>query len=207
MFNLHFTIQRNTMRSIQALQNVDVYLLDQALKNRLNASTKILDAGCGSGRNFSWLANEGMDISGFDPNASAIAALRETWPRYAHALHVSTIEEFETSDKFEFIICNAVLHFAESHEAFQTQFARLVQLLVPGGILFVRMTTSMGMGDSLNINEKGVCTLPDTSVRYVLTRTQIDHLLKEHKLRLLEPIKTVLVEQLRSMAVMVFTHA
>lgn len=195
------------MRSLNTLHNVDVYLLDQALKNRLNASSKVLDAGCGSGRHFAWLASEGLDISGFDPNSHAISALREAWPRYASALHVSTIEQFESTEKFEFIICNAVLHFAESHQAFNEQFTRLVQLMAPGGILFIRMTTDIGMDDSLTINEKGICNLPDTTVRYLITRQQIDELLKEHGLRLVEPVKTVLVEQLRSMSVLVFTNA
>jgi len=194
------------MRSLNAFHNVDIYLLDQALKNRLNASTKVLDAGCGSGRNFRWLASESLDVSAFDPNSRNIAVLREAWPAYAKSLHVSTIEKFESTEKFEFIICNAVLHFAESHQAFQQQFAKLVKLMSPGGILFIRMTTDIGMCDALKVNENGVCTLPDESVRYVITKQQIDHLLKEHSLRFVEPIKTVLVEQLRSMAVMVFTN-
>jgi len=34
------------------LGNVDVYLLDQLMKDRYSESDIILDAGCGSGRNF-----------------------------------------------------------------------------------------------------------------------------------------------------------
>ena len=46
------------------LGNVDIYLLDQILKGRFTKEMKILDAGCGEGRNTAYFVNQGYQIFG-----------------------------------------------------------------------------------------------------------------------------------------------
>jgi len=38
----------------EAINGTDIYLLDQILKDRYETGDKILDAGCGKGRNLKW---------------------------------------------------------------------------------------------------------------------------------------------------------
>lgn len=192
------------MKELEALRGIDVYLIDQLLKNRIDSDSKILDAGCGNGRNIHYLIKNGLDITGIDAKAEAVQFLRDTYPEKSEQFILSTLEDFTSPLRFDFIICNAVLHFARSHEHFNKMFASLVDHLKPTGILFIRMTSDIGL--KLDQNDRnGVFNLPDGSERYLITRTQINELISEHSLALLEPVKTVKVEDLRSMTTLVLT--
>ena len=56
--------------------SIDIYLFDQLLKGRLTPNMKILDAGCGDGRNLNYFLRRGFDICGVDRSAEAIALIR-----------------------------------------------------------------------------------------------------------------------------------
>ena len=190
------------MKELEALRGIDVYLIDQLLKNRIDSESKILDAGCGSGRNIHYLINNGLDVTGADANPEVIEFLRAQYPEIKYQFIQSTLEEFISHLRFDFIICNAVLHFAKGHEHFSAMFASLVHHLKSNGILFIRMTSDIGLALDQN-DRNGVFDLPDGSERYLISRARIGELLSEHSLSLLEPVKTVKVEELRSMTTLV----
>ncbi|MDG1332634.1 MAG: class I SAM-dependent methyltransferase [Crocinitomicaceae bacterium] len=192
------------MKELESLRGIDVYLIDQLLKGRVNSESKILDAGCGSGRNIHYLIENNLNVSGVDANAEVIHQLRENYPKTKHRFHYSTLEDFTSSDRFDFVICNAVLHFARDHEHFSKMFASLISLLSKNGILFIRMTSDIGLDLHQN-GRDGVFDLSDGSERYLITRERINELLKEYDLSLIEPVKTVKVEELRSMSTIVLT--
>ena len=187
------------MKELEALRGIDVYLIDQLLKNRVNLESKILDAGCGGGRNIHYLIKSGFDVTGIDAKAESVQFLQKTYRKKSEQFIHSTLENFNSSLQFDFIICNAVLHFANNHEHFTEMFASLVNHLKSNGVLFIRMTSNIG----LILDQNGVFNLPDGSKRYLLTRKQVDVLLSEYSLSLLEPVKTVKVEDLRSMTTLV----
>lgn len=190
------------MKELEALRGIDVYLIDQLLKNRITSDSKILDAGSGNGRNIHYLIKNGLDITGVDPNAESIGFLQQMYPEISDQFYVSTLEDFNSPQRFDFIICNAVLHFARGHEHFTKMFSALVNHLKPTGIVFIRMTSDIGL--KLDQNDRnGVFNLPDHSERYLITRSKIDELILEHSLSLFEPVKTVKVEELRSMTTLV----
>ncbi len=190
------------MKELDALRGMDVYFLDQLMKGNVNAGNRILDAGCGSGRNIHYLRDIGMDVTGIDENAEAIAGLNQRYPNNVEQFIVSSIEDFLTSEPFDFILCNAVLHFAKGHRHFNELFEKLVSFLAKHGILFIRMTSSIGI--DLPNSENGVYSLPDGSTRYLISREQIRQLCQEHDLQLIEPVKSVKVEELRTMTTIVF---
>jgi trans-aconitate methyltransferase len=187
------------MNWMQDLENVDVYLIDQLLKRRIDASDRILDAGCGKGRNLRPFIDNDFDFIGFDPDPERISTLIEAYPEVQDSFVVSSIESFKPKQKFNFIICNAVLHFAQDETQFDHQFEKLISFLEENGILFIRMTTTIG----LPLNKTGTYQLPDETERFLITRTKIDELLNQYKLELLDPVKSTLVEQLRSMSTIV----
>lgn len=190
------------MEEIAALEGMDIYLMDQIFRGNISKGQRILDAGCGAGRNMRFFLENDFNVSAFDPKEPAISHLREQFPDKANAFHIDSLEQFSDPDGFDYIICNAVLHFANDHVHFNSMFKGLVSLMRPNATLFIRMTSDIGI--NLNESETGVYRLPDGSTRYCVTRKQIDKLMTEHNLQLDGPVKTVKVEELRSMTMMVF---
>lgn len=188
------------MQALNAIRGLDLYLLDQLLKGNIPSSSRMLDAGCGSGRNLHLFVQNGYNLFAFDPNEEAIQALKAVYPRQAERFTVSTIEDFTSPFQFDFIICNAVLHFASSHEVFFHQFQQLTFLLSENGILFIRMTSLIGLEADVHCNELGRALLPDGSERYLLTHQTIHQVCSKFQLEFVEPLKTVNVNNLRCMS-------
>ena len=194
------------MEHIRELGNVDVYVIDQLMKGAIHKELRLLDAGCGSGRNFSYFANNNFDITGIDPDKECIRNLQNKFPNLQKQLSSSTIEDFQPEKDFDFIICNAVLHFANDHFHFNHMVEKLISFLAPEGSLFIRMTTDHGM-QNLPYSESGVYYLPDNSNRYLITRNKVSEICQDHSISLSAPFKTVLVENWRSMATIVLKKA
>jgi len=191
------------MKNLDFIKNVDIYLLDQCVKGNLDEKSKVLDAGFGKGRNFRFLFNQGLNVTGIDSNIEFVESLKSEFPNDEQCIIHSSIEDFLTTEKFNFIVCNAVLHFANNHEHFILMFDKLVNLLSENGILFIRMTSDIGIESLIENKVGGCCNLPDGSYRFLISRSRIDELIDEYKLKLLEPVKTVNVDNLRCMTTLV----
>ena len=64
------------MSDLQAqFGEIDIYLFDQLLRGRLVPGTRILDVGCGSGRNLVYLLRAGYQVFGVDPDPGSIQAV------------------------------------------------------------------------------------------------------------------------------------
>jgi tellurite methyltransferase len=192
------------MNSLNHIKSIDIYFLDQLIKGRLKPSDKILDAGCGSGRNIKFLIQEHFNVFGVDDNKNAIEQLKLSYPKLSNNFTKKSIEKYNSEHQFDFIICNAVLHFAKDHDHFDELFAKLVSLLSKHGTLFIRMTTDIGIKELLDESINGVYHLPDNTLSYLVTKEKITSILSLHQLQLTEPIKTVVVDGKRSMATLVF---
>ena len=64
-------------KSLQELfGSIDIYLFDQLLKGRLVPGMRVLDAGCGSGRNLIYFLRNGFEVFGVDQSPEAISQMR-----------------------------------------------------------------------------------------------------------------------------------
>lgn len=189
--------------NLDSIRGVDIYLLDQLLKGNISKTDRILDVGCGSGRNLIPLLKGGFDVLGFDPKWDQIEELQHSFPNEKDRFQVSNIQNFQDEQGFSVIICNAVLHFAKSNADFDEQFKKLYTLLQPEGMLFIRMTSNIGLESLTPENKPGVYQLPDDSTRYLITRKRVDELISHYNLTLIEPVKTVNVDGLRCMTTLV----
>src|SRR5258707_11568807 len=55
---------------------IDIYLFDQILRGRMVPTMRVLDAGCGSGRNLVYFLREGYEVFGADSDPLAVASVR-----------------------------------------------------------------------------------------------------------------------------------
>ena len=186
------------------LGNIDLYLLDAILKGHIPKDGKILDAGCGEGRNLVYLLRNGYECYGADVNDPALRMLRfqlhTIAPGYppdrftpADLKNLSFKDEY-----FDVIICIAVLHFSENENDFRQMFTELMRVLKSGGKLLIRMTDDTGMQEASPLGD-GKYQLPDGSVRFLLTSELRNEMIQQHSLRYIEPYKSVLVDGMRSM--------
>jgi SAM-dependent methyltransferase len=191
------------------LGNIDIYLLDQILKGRFTKEMKILDAGCGEGRNSLYFISQGYQIFGIDPNEVAIQYCRyltkSLKPNFdSYRFQTGKLEDipFHTG-AFEAVICSAVLHFASSVDNFWQMIYEIYRVLKPGGIFWFRMTSGFGgvLEQSQSLGD-GKYLLPDGSERFLLLQEHVDKL-EEMGFRFLEHPKTVLVLNQREMGVFV----
>src|SRR5216684_6792589 len=104
--------------------NIDIYLFDQLLKGRYDNTRKVLDAGCGGGRNLFYFLRNGYEVFGIDANPEAIAAVKELSAALApdtppENFAVRSAEDLPYRDAvFDLVISSAVLHFAKDEEQF-----------------------------------------------------------------------------------------
>ena len=62
---------------------IDIYVFDQLLRGRIAPSMRVLDAGCGSGRNLVYLLRTGYEVFGVDADPISIATVRQLAARLA----------------------------------------------------------------------------------------------------------------------------
>ena len=57
--------------------NIDIYLFDQLLRGRIGPGMRVLDSGCGGGRNLVYLLRRhDIDVYASDPDPAAVASVR-----------------------------------------------------------------------------------------------------------------------------------
>ena len=193
-------------RDIQGLfGNIDIYLFDQVLRGRVTPGMRVLDGGCGGGRNLVYLLNEGYDVFGTDVSAAAIddvrrlvAAIRPDVP--AENFRTESLEATSFPDGFaDVVLCSAVLHFARDDEQFDAMLNGAWRALRAGGLFFCRLASSIGMESRVEQVNGRRYRLPDGSERYLVDQELLLDLTRTLGGHLLDPLKTTVVQDQRCM--------
>ena len=95
------------------------------------------------------------------------------------------------------VICSAVLHFAKDEEQFRAMLAELWRVLRPGGLLFCRLGSRIGM--EFRRLRDNVFLLPDGSKWFLVDEEMLLELTGELNAVLVDPIKTTIVQDHRCM--------
>ncbi len=194
---------------LEKIGKMDIYLLDQIMKGRVKPNMQILDAGCGDGRNSEFFVRKNFEIYGIDKNKEAIQKAKENSSNWnpgfdPDRFSVADLEKIPFSENhFDFIISSAVLHFSKDRDQFTALFEELIRVLKPNGILFIRMTTKHTLAHLAKHLYDDVYFIPDRSTRYLLDREYLNTLMNKHSLSFFDPFKTVNVNDIRTMAVVV----
>lgn len=210
--------------------NIDIYLFDQLLKDRFAPGMRVLDAGCGSGRNLVYFLRNGYEVFAVDQSEEAILKIRKLASALAPHLpadnfRVEPVELMsfgkeansrqqtvnskttsatpklaeESSGGFDWVLSSAVLHFASNEEHWEAMIAEMWRVLMPGGIFFARLASTIGMEDKIKLIEGRRYHLPDGSDRFLVDEAMLKKVTAALGGEFIEPIKTTLVENLRAM--------
>jgi len=182
---------------------IDIYVFDQILRGNIAPGMRILDAGCGYGRNLVHLLREGSEIFALDADTEGVAHVRQLAATLAPALppenfQTGAIERMPFPDAFaDAVICNSVLHFARDDRHFRAMLAELWRVLRPGGLLFTRLGSRIGMAfPRLRGN---IYSIGDGSEWFLVDERMLLDLTQELGAVLVDPLKTTIVQDYRCM--------
>jgi tellurite methyltransferase len=184
---------------------IDIYLFDQLLRGRIAPGMRVFDAGCGFGRNLVYFLREGYEVFGVDSDPRAVESVRRLAASLAPVLpagnfRVENIEEMSFPSGFaDLVLSSAVLHFASGDDEFQAMLQGTWRVLKPGGLLFCRLASSIGMEQQMRRIAGRRFRLPDGSERYLVDEALLVKLTEELGGQLADPLKTTVVQNQRCM--------
>src|ERR1039457_5158242 len=190
---------------VEQFGQIDIYLFDQLLRGRIGRGMRVLDAGCGAGRNLVYFLREGYEVFGADLDARAVESTQRLAARLAPGLpagdvRVEAIEEMSFPDGFAAVVLSsAVLHFASGDDQFLAMLRGAWRVLKPGGLLFCRLASTIGMAQQMQCIGGRRFRLPDGSERYLVDAKLLGNLTEELGGRLMDPLKTTVVQGQRAM--------
>jgi tellurite methyltransferase len=197
---------------------IDIYLFDQLLKGRFAPWMRVLDAGCGSGRNLVYFLRSGYEVFGVDESEAAIAQTRQLAASLQPQLppenfRVEPVERMSFGNEanssvqiantegtgFDLVVSSAVLHFARHEGQWQAMVNEMWRVLKPGGIFFARLASTIGIENKIKLIQGRRYHLPDGSERFLVDESMVHRVSEALGGKFIEPLKTTVVENTRSM--------
>lgn len=192
--------------------DIDVYLFDQLLRGRIAQGMRVLDAGCGAGRNLVFLMRAGFDVWGVDENPEMIARVRRIAASIAPRLEsdrfrVEPVEAMSLeAGAMDVVISSAVLHFARDERHWNAMVREMWRVLAPGGFLFARLATTVGQA-RLEPLGGGRYVQPDGDTRFLVDHERLIDVTTALGGSFLDPLKSTVVHDRRSMGTWVVRKA
>jgi SAM-dependent methyltransferase len=192
-----------TMSLQEQFGHIDIYVFDQILRGNIVPGMRVLDAGCGYGRNLVHLLREGCEVFAVDADAEGVEHVRRLSAALATGLppenfRVAPIEQMPFPDGFvDVVICSAVLHFARDDVHFLAMLKELWRVLKPGGLLFCRLGSRIGM--DFEPVRGHIFRIRDGAQWFLVDEAMLMRLTDDLNGVMVDPLKTTIVQDHRCM--------
>ena len=156
---------------------------------------RLLEIGCGQGRNIIPFLNLEKDIYGIDMDEKNVALCKLIAtslgrdPSFFSKANARMLP-FE-NDFFDAIINCRVMHFAKNGHDFKQQWKEQFRVLKKGGFLYVCTDTSINNEEIVQSTDGERSWFNDQSKRILLTEQLFDLVNLHNNFKLLEPLKTI----------------
>ncbi len=183
--------------------HIDIYVFDQILRGNIAPGMRVLDAGCGYGRNLVHILREGCEVFAVDADAEGVEHVRRLSAALATGLppenfKVAPIEQMPFADGFvDVVICSAVLHFARDDQHFLAMLKELWRVLKPGGLLFCRLGSRIGM--DFEPVRGHIFRIRDGAEWFLVDEAMLMRLTDDLNGVMVDPLKTTIVQDHRCM--------
>ncbi len=182
---------------------IDIYIFDQILRGNIAPGMRVLDAGCGYGRNLVYLLGAGCEVFALDQDSDGVEHVRKLSASLetglpAENFQVGSIDRMPFADSFaDVVLCNSVLHFARDDQHFRAMLSELWRVVKPGGMLFCRLGSRIGM--DFKRLRGNIFLIPDGSRWFLVDQQMLLGLTEEMNAVLVDPLKTTIVQDHRCM--------
>lgn len=133
--------------------NTDLEIIDQVLKGKIPPRSKILDAGCGEGRNLTYFVKNNYPLWAIDCEPMAVQYCKYYCKGLNSAFKVENILQERIEEMlfppcfFDVVFCINVIHAAESTHHIEQMMSRLHHVLKEGGFLLLKYKTTTRLPD------------------------------------------------------------
>jgi SAM-dependent methyltransferase len=182
---------------------IDIYVFDQILRGNIAPDMRVVEAGCGYGRNLVHLLREGAEVYAVDLDPAGIECVRSLSVTLGTGLPaenfiVAPVEQMPLPDAFAVVvICSSVLHFARDEDHFRAMLSELWRILKPGGLLFCRLGSRIGM--DFERVEGNTYFIGDGSRWFLVGQEMLLTLTEQMGAVLVDRLKTTVVQDHRCM--------
>ena len=175
--------------------DIDLELLDLILKGHFASVKKILDVGCGEGRNLIYFFQRDFDVYAIDSDPSSVDLVKYMARSFGKdpqkILQRSIFEAHTDIAGMDAIICSRVLHFCEDEEEFLNAWSNITQILKSGGLLYFSSDSMIGFQNHVTKLSDHKYQFIDGSVRFLLSNELLSKMKVSDSFEYLSPVKTI----------------
>jgi ubiquinone/menaquinone biosynthesis C-methylase UbiE len=113
---------------------------------------------------------------------------------------VEPVERMSFDDGLaDVVVSSAVLHFSKNDVQFGKMVHEMWRVLKPGGMMFCRLASTIGMESRMQPLSDGRYLMPDGSERYLVDEAMLMRFTRDLRGTLMDPLKTTVVQDQRCM--------